>query len=96
MNWIESHAPADVVVATSAPHLFYLLTKRKAVLPPMEINPVRERQLLKEVPVSYLIVDQLEALDVTRRYAMPAVAADPNWQLVQSTQGARIYQRQTN
>jgi hypothetical protein len=96
VNWIESHAPANVVVATSAPHLFYLLTKRKAVLPPMEIDPVRERQLLKEVPVSYLIVDQLEALDVTRRYAMPAVAADPNWQLMQSTQGARIYQRQTD
>jgi hypothetical protein len=96
VNWIESHTPANVVVATSAPHLLYLLTKRKAVLPPMEINPSRERELLKEVPVSYLIVDQLEALDVTRRYAMPAVAADPNWQLVQSTQGARIYQRQTN
>lgn len=96
VNWIGSHAPADVVVATSAPHLLYLLTKRKAVLPPMEINPVRERLLLKEVPVSYLIVDQLEALDVTRRYAMPAVAADPNWRVVRSTDGTRIYQLQAN
>ncbi len=107
--WIAAYAPADAVVTTTAPHFFYLRTGRRAVLPPMEPDPARARRLLEGVPVSYVIVDQLQFLDVSRRYALPAVKSDPvGWRLVHSTRlrhrprwitptdfvhGTQIYQR---
>ena len=65
VHWIERNAPQDAIVATTAPHFCYLLTGRRAVLPPMESNPAYAGQLLEAVPVSYVIIDQLEFLDVT-------------------------------
>ena len=67
MAWIDAHAPPDAIVATTSPHLCYLLTGRRAVLPPMEIDPVHARRLLEAVPVSYVIVDELEY----RRHVTP-------------------------
>lgn len=94
VNWIDAHAPPEAIVATTSPHFYYLQTGRLAVLPPMESNPVRERYLLDTVPVSYVIIDNLEFLDVSRRYARPAVDGDPmGWQLVQSFDGTEVYQR---
>ena len=91
--WINAHAPPDAIVATTSPHLCYLLTGRRAVLPPMEIDPVHARQLLEAVPVSYVIVDELEFADMSRRYALPAVENDPaGWRLVHEIDGTRIYQ----
>ena len=58
--WIDAHAPVDVIVATTSPHLCYLLTGRRAVLPPMEIDPAHARRLLEAVPVSYVIVDAFD------------------------------------
>src|SRR5262249_17073958 len=84
--WIATHAPPDAVITTTAPHFFYLRTGRRAVLPPMEPDPTRARHLLERVPVSYVIVDQLQFLDLSRRYALPAVKSDPiGWRLVYST-----------
>lgn len=91
--WIDAHAPDDAVVATSSPHLCYLLTGRRSVLPPMEVDPVNARRLLEAVPVSYVIVDEMEFVDVARRYALPAVRSAPQrWQLVHSVQGTQIYE----
>ena len=84
-DWIGTHARSDAIVATTAPHLFYLRTGRLAVLPPMEPDPVHAGRLLEGVPVSYVIVDDLKFLDLSRRYARPAVKNDPmGWQLVHS------------
>ena len=92
--WIDGHAPPDAIVATNAPHFCYLRTGRRAVLPPMESDPVRARRLLESVPVSYVIIDELKFLDISRRYALPAVRSDPVvWQLVYSIEGTQIYQR---
>jgi hypothetical protein len=109
--WIGAHAPPDAIVATTAPHFLYLRTGRRAVLPPMDQDPLRARRLLEAVPVSYVIVDELEFLDVSRRYALPAVKGDPlGWHLVHtillphsppwikpadSVNGTQIYQRIT-
>ena len=92
--WIGAHAPPDAIVATASPHLCYLLTGRHAVLPPMESDPVHARRLLEAVPVSYVIVDELEFVDISRRYALPAVENDPtSWRLVHSIGATRIYGR---
>jgi hypothetical protein len=93
-NWIDAHAPRNAIVATTSPHFYYLQTGRLAVLPPMESDPAQERHLLDAVPVSYVIIDNLEFLDVSRRYALPAVEGDPTaWQLVQSFDGTKVYER---
>jgi hypothetical protein len=94
--WINAHAPRNAIVATSAPHSLYLHTGLRAVLPPMESDPVRARLLLQAVPVSYVIVDNLEFVDVSRRYARPAVESDStSWHVVQSIDETKIYERDT-
>jgi hypothetical protein len=91
--WINAHAPPDAVVATTSPHLCYLLTGRRAVLPPMEIDPVFAHRLLEAVPVSYVIVDELEFADMSRRYALPAVESHPaDWRLVHEIDNTRTYE----
>lgn len=96
LKWIDANAPKDAIIATSAPHFCYLLTGHRAVLPPMESDKNRARRLLEAVPVSYVVVDTLEFLDVSRRYALPAVESDPaEWRLLHSVAGARVYGRTT-
>ena len=91
--WIDAHAPPDAIVATTSPHLCYLLTGRRAILPPMEIDPVPAHRLLEAVPVSYVIVDELEFADMSRRYALPAVESHPaDWRLVHEIDNTRIYE----
>ena len=67
-----------------------------AIMPPYEADPARAEELLAGVPVSYMVVDQLDFLDVSRRYAAPVAAAGRDrWSLVYaaSDSGPRIYRR---
>ena len=58
----------------------------------MEADPARARRLLEMVPVSYVIVDDLEFVDISRRYARPAVEGDPaHWRVVHSIAGTKTY-----
>lgn len=91
--WIHAHAAPGAVVATAAPHLLYLETGLPAVFPPMEVEPEVARRLLDGVPVSYVIVDQLPFLDVTRHFALPAVEGEPGWRLVFEVDRTRVYER---
>lgn len=94
--WLAHAASADQIVATSTPHWVYLSTGLRAVLPPFEIDAAEAERLLEGVPVDYLVVDDLEFVDVTRRYAEPVVRAYPDrWTLVHGdpTSGSRIYRR---
>jgi hypothetical protein len=94
LAWIDAHAPPDAIVATTSPHLCYLLTGRRAVLPAMEIDPAHARRLLEAVPVSYVIVDEFSyPIDSSRRYALPAVESHPaSWRVVHAIDGTRIYE----
>jgi hypothetical protein len=92
-DWIGRNSAPDAVVATSCPHLVYLQIKRKTVLPPMEPDPTVARKLLEQVPVSYVMIDQLPFLDIPRRYALPAIQSSPNWRLVQTVGRIQIYGR---
>ncbi|MBA3892074.1 MAG: hypothetical protein H0X69_00030 [Gemmatimonadales bacterium] len=96
LDWLAKRGPAQGIVATSTPHLAYLRTGLPAVMPPYEIDQARAQDLLEEVPVTYLIVDQLSFLDVARRYAAPvAEARAAGWPLVYAVNdsGPRIYRR---
>jgi hypothetical protein len=96
LDWLAKQGPGKGIVATSTPHLAYLRTGLPAVMPPYEIDPARAEHLLREVPVTYLVVDQLSFLDVSRRYAAPvAESASAGWPLVYAVNdsGPRIYRR---
>lgn len=94
VDWIGAHAPPDAVVATIGPHGVWLRVGRRAVFPPFEPDPAECQRLLDGVPVSYVVVDQLGFLDVTRRYALPAIQAHPDrWRLVFEVGRTRVYER---
>jgi hypothetical protein len=96
LEWLGRQKSHQAIIATTTPHLAYLRTGMRAVMPPYEIDSTRAAALLAGVPVTYLVVDQLSFLDVARRYAAPVSrAAAAEWPLVYATSdsGPRIYRR---
>jgi hypothetical protein len=97
LDWLRTTGLPRSVVATSTPYLAYIRTGLPAVMPPYEVDPVRAERLLEQVPVGYVVVDQLlEYLDVARRYAGPVVeGAGDRWALIYALNdsGPKIYQR---
>ena len=96
LDWLRHEASPQAVVATSTPHWVYVRTGLHAVMPPFVPDVAEAERLVESVPVEYLIVDDLEFVDVTRRYAAPVVQAFPErWALIHSTPdgGTRIYRR---
>jgi len=84
--WIQNHSSPNAIVLTNAPQLCYLRIGRRAVLPPVERNQDRVRELLESVPVSYVILDPIDW--------MPAVEKDnQRWRSVESVDGVRLYER---
>ena len=82
-EWVRKNAPPAAVVGTIVPHLAYLRTGHKAVLPPFESNPEVASRLLDEVPVSYLVLDTFGRPGTTERYTAPIIAGRTHeWQLV--------------
>lgn len=95
-RWLAVHAPPDAVVASSSPHLLHLWTGLRAIMPPMEADRARAHALLSGVPVRYVIVDELDFLDIARFYALPALREHPeSWSLVHEIGGTQIYERRT-
>ena len=95
-EWIRRNGATRGVIATTVPHLAYLRTGHKAVLPPFEPNPDTATHLLDEVPVTYLVTDNFEHPGVSERYAAPLVAQRPaDWRLVFTAPDslARVYER---
>ncbi len=98
LDWLKREAKSGEIVATSTPHWTYLRTGLRAIMPPFEPRAREAQRLLDSVPASYLIVDNIEAPDISRRYAAPVVRAFPDrWALIYSTpgDGSRIYRRVT-
>jgi hypothetical protein len=95
-EWIRRHAAPDAVIATTVPHLAYLRTGHKAVLPPFVSDPDIARHLLDEVPVNYMVVDRFGVPGVSERYAGPVVAHNAaDWRLVFTAPDGRtqVYER---
>jgi hypothetical protein len=93
---LARQAPPGAVIATSSPHLAYLKTGGRAVMPPMEKDSEEAQRLLDSVPVAFVIVDELEFVNMARCYALPAVEAHPElWEQVNSDPGShtRVYRR---
>ena len=92
--WLATHVQRGAIVATSAPHSLYLRTSLRAVLPPMDSDAERARLLLEKVPVSFVIIESWEFLDMSRRYAQPAMESfDSDWRIVKTIGRTKIYQR---
>ena len=96
LDWLAAHGERGSVVATSTPQWAYLKTGLRAVMPPYEPQAAAAQRLLDGVPATYLLVDNLSFLDVSRRYTRPVLTAYPDrWRLVYEggPDGPRIYQR---
>lgn len=97
MDWTAQQASRDDVVATTSPHLLFLKTGLRAVMPPMEADPAKARVLLADAGVTWAIVDGLTFLDITRRYAQPALEGDPaKWERAMTFGSAIVYRRIAN
>ncbi len=95
-EYIRRHAGPSDVVATSVPHLAFLRTGKRAVLPPLEADSATAARYLDAVPATYLVLDELGSPDISERYAAPVVAHRPaDWRLVYTTPGTgvRVYER---
>jgi hypothetical protein len=95
-EWIRRHAGPTAVIATSVPHLAYLRTGHKAVLPPFESDPDTAGHLLDEVPVGYLILDRFGLPGISERYAGLVVAHNvADWRLAFTAPDGRtrVYER---
>lgn len=93
VDWIGKNTPPDAVVVTDASHLCYLKSDRLSVMPPMEADPRRAGALMTQVPASYVIVDELSFIDISRRYALPAILANPEqWRRVFQQRKTSIYE----
>lgn len=98
LEWLKHVAKPGEIVATSTPHWAYLKTGLKAVLPPFEPDVREAQRLIDSVPVTYVIVDNMAFVDVTRRYTAPVVRAfSERWTLIHTTgdEGSQIYRRVT-
>ena len=95
LAWLADHAAPDDVVATSTPQRLHLTSGLRTVFPPFEPDPLAAERLLRAVPVTWVVLDELEFLDVSRRYAEPAVAASAGWRLVYGDPagGPRVFRR---
>jgi hypothetical protein len=95
-EWIRRHAGPTAVIATSVPHLAYLRTGHKAVLPPFESDPDSAGHLLDEVPVGYLVLDRFGLPGISERYAGLVVAHNvAGWRLAFTAPDGRtrVYER---
>jgi hypothetical protein len=96
VEWLEEHASEGEIVATAVPHWVYLKTGLPAVMPPFEPDPQQAQRLLDSVPVTYLVLDSFNFINVSIRYAAPLVRDLPDrWELVYRSEsnGSRIYRR---
>jgi len=95
-EWIRRYAGPTTVIATSVPHLAYLRTGHKAVLPPFESDPDTAGRLLDEVPVGYLVLDRFGLPGISERYAGLVVIHNvADWRLAFTAPDGRtrVYER---
>lgn len=96
LAWVAENVPEGSVIATACPHMTYLSTGHKSVMPPLVEDVEEAQRLLDNVPVTHVIVDAFSFVDMSRRYAAPAIAAHPElWERVHGTETSdiQIYRR---
>jgi hypothetical protein len=98
LDWLNSKAHPNDIVAVSMPHWVYLRTGLKTVMPPFEPDPARVDALLDSVSVNYAVLDGTlygKPADTTQ-YVSPMVRNAPDrWERVYFGEqgGCEIYRR---
>ena len=96
LEYVRRHAGRTDIVATSVPHLAFLRTGHRAVLPPLHPNADTAARYLDAVPVSWLVLDELGLPGISERYAAPVIRRRPDdWRLAYGMpdSGVRVYER---
>ena len=77
--WVRDRASPGDILAAAMPQWVYLKTGLKAVMPPLESDPIKAESLLDSVPVDYLIIEKNSRMgDFVLRYMLSVVHAFPN------------------
>jgi hypothetical protein len=95
LDWLQSRAKREDVIALSMPHWAHIRTGLKTVMPPFEPDPLEAQRLLDSVPVNYLVIDEQLGVD-SRKYTAPVLKYfSAMWMQVYSDPKGRleIYQR---
>ena len=96
IHWLSGRVRPGDVIAAAMPQWTFLRTRAQTVMPPLEIDPARERALLDSVPVKYLLHESPSF--VPWRYVDQVLQTYPNdWRLVYTASGglAHVYERST-
>ena len=96
LGWLRNNASPEVVVASGCPYLIYLMLHSKSVMPPIESNLDTAERLLDDVPITFLIVDDLHFSSANSKYLGPLVTEyGDRWKNVFAVPGTAttIYQR---
>ena len=94
VGWLRDHAGSGAIVVSSCPQLVNLMLQFKSVMPPMESNVDEAQRLLDQVPATFLIVDDLDFSDSSRRYLQPVITAyGDRWKKAFTAPSTTIYQR---
>lgn len=94
--WIGEHAGPEDLVATASPHKLYLSTGVKSIMPPFEADPVKADRQLREAGVTYIVLDDFGFVDISPRYAKPAIEQhSEHWELVYTVpaKDMQVYRR---
>jgi hypothetical protein len=95
LEWVKKSAPSDSIVAISMPQWAYLQTGLRAVMPPFNRDAERVQRALDSVPVTYLVVDQIEMESQFSERFWNVVRNFPDrWRLVYSAPMAHVYARE--
>lgn len=93
-EWLRANGRDGAIAAGSVPTLMFLRSGHKSVLTPFEPDAARATHLLDEVPVTYLVVDELGPPGITDRYVIPMLASRPgDWRIVFSLSRTKVYER---
>ena len=89
----------DVYYARTDDYVSAFMVTRDGIVLVEPVGPDHAKWLKGElarrfnVPVKYVIIDEFEYRDFSRRYALPAVEDDPlTWRLVYSIDHTRVYE----
>ena len=95
LEWVKKSASSDSIVAISMPQWAYLQTGRRAVMPPFYRDAERVQRALDSVPVTYLVVDQIEMESQFSERFWNVVRNFPDrWRLVYAAPMAHVYARE--
>ncbi len=76
-DWVRIHTPANTVVMSRKPELFYMRARRKGLGYPFTHDVEKVIEAMEKNKVTYVVHDNFAWTRTTSKYLYPAIAAHP-------------------